>query len=199
MAGVFVADGLTDILNLAFNCFQGIPVEEWTDKKCRFTGAGIYGLFYYGNMELYEKTKSAWEDDYPIYIGKAVPEGWRQGRAQDKETTVLWRRISKHFRSISAAKNLEIDEFRFRAMVMNDPESDLITAVENKLIRAYYPIWNSVLDGFGNNDPGSGRYNQAKSDWDVIHPGRGYAEKCTGIHNEEESIKSEISKWRRTL
>ena len=36
------------------------------------------------------------------------------------------------------------------------------------------------VDGFGNHDPGSGRYEQAKSDWDVVHKGRAWAEKCNG-------------------
>ncbi|MBN1485361.1 MAG: Eco29kI family restriction endonuclease [Chloroflexia bacterium] len=42
------------------------------------------------------------------------------------------------------------------------------------------PLWNSGLDGFGNHDPGRGRYNQAKSEWDVLHPGRPWAERLTG-------------------
>jgi len=35
----------------------------------------------------------------------------------------------------------------------------------------------TALDGFGNHDPGKGRYEQAKSDWDIIHPGRVWAER----------------------
>jgi len=38
-------------------------------------------------------------------------------------------------------------------------------------------LWNIVLDGFGNHEPGSGRYNQQRSAWDIIHPGRQWAEK----------------------
>jgi hypothetical protein len=37
------------------------------------------------------------------------------------------------------------------------------------------PLWNQKLDGFGNHDPGAGRYNQQRSPWDVIHPGRPWA------------------------
>ncbi len=50
----------------------------------------------------------------------------------------------------------------------------------------------TYMDGFGNHDPGSGRYEQAKSDWDVIHPGRAWAEKCNGAHTEESAILSKI-------
>jgi len=35
----------------------------------------------------------------------------------------------------------------------------------------------NVIDGLGNHDPGAGRYNQQRSPWDVIHPGRPWAQK----------------------
>jgi hypothetical protein len=66
-------------------------------------------------------------------------------------------------------------------MILNDVESDLVVPVEASLIRRYKPLWNMVVDGFGNHDPGSGRYNQAKSEWDVLHPGRIWAERLTGV------------------
>lgn len=47
---------------------------------------------------------------------------------------------------------------------------------ESLLIGRFSPIWNTVVDGFGNHDPGSGRRNQARSRWDVLHPGRNWAE-----------------------
>lgn len=31
------------------------------------------------------------------------------------------------------------------------------------------------LDGFDNHDPGAGRYNQQRSSWDLVHPGRTWA------------------------
>jgi len=65
-------------------------------------------------------------------------------------------------------------------MVLNDQESNLIGTVEAALIRLYKPLWNSVIDGFGNHDPGKGRYEQAKSEWDVIHPGRNWAKRLRG-------------------
>lgn len=55
--------------------------------------------------------------------------------------------------------------------------SAIISVVESVLINRYQPIWNTKIDGFGNHDPGKGRYEQAKSEWDKIHPGRAWAEK----------------------
>ena len=48
---------------------------------------------------------------------------------------------------------------------------------ENMLIESFKPVWNVALDGFGNKDPGKRRATQYKSPWDVVHPGRHFAEK----------------------
>lgn len=77
-------------------------------------------------------------------------------------------------------------------MILNEVESDLVVPVEAELIRRYMPMWNSAIDGFGNHDPGGGRYNQAKSDWDVLHPGRPWAERLTGISASQEAIIKKI-------
>lgn len=63
----------------------------------------------------------------------------------------------------------------------------MISTIEAALIKLNRPLWNTALDGFGNHDPGSGRYEQAKSDWDVIHAGRLWAEKCKG-HSKDASV-----------
>jgi len=117
---------------------------------------------------------------YPIYVGKAVPPGWRTGRVGISETPDLYNRLREHSRSLQQAENLQNTEFQCRFMILNDVESDLVVPVEASLIRHYKPLWNMIVDGFGNHDPGSGRYNQAKSEWDVLHPGRVWAERLTG-------------------
>ena len=48
---------------------------------------------------------------------------------------------------------------------------------ENILIERFKPLWNQVIDGFGNNDPGGRRATQYRSHWDVLHPGRPWAVK----------------------
>ena len=78
------------------------------------------------------------------------------------------------------ARNLEVGDFCCRFVILQEVESDLIIPVEATLIRNYRPLWNSVVDGFGNHDPGSGRYNQARSEWDVLHPGRPWADRLKG-------------------
>jgi len=131
-------------------------------------------------MEIYEQNRLEFRQ--PIYVGKAVPSGWRQARDAKggSATYELFGRLREHGKSLSQASNLEQDDFSCRFMILEDSASHLIGTVEAALIRYYKPIWNTRIDGFGNHDPGSGRYNQAKSGWDIIHPGRPWAEKCLG-------------------
>jgi hypothetical protein len=77
-------------------------------------------------------------------------------------------------------------------MILEGALTDLIVPVESELIRRHKPLWNSVVDGFGNHDPGSGRYDQAPSEWDVLHPGRPWVERLTGAPPEWEAVVAKI-------
>ena len=77
--------------------------------------------------------------------------------------------------------------------------SDMISTVEAGLIKLNRPLWNTAVDGFGNHDPGKGRYEQARSGWDVIHPGRKWAEKCKGVHKIKTAILRKIKNHLATL
>lgn len=101
-------------------------------------------------------------------------------------------RIREHSRSIGLGEGLDESDFFCRFMILEGKESDLIGTVEAALIRRYQAIWNTLIDGFGNHDPGKGRYEQAKSDWDACHPGRFWAEKCQGVHANKEGLLQSI-------
>ena len=135
-----------------------------------FQGVGVYTLHYLGSFPAY----ASMEEDTPIYVGKADPPGRRQGRSSMTTlTTALYSRLSHHATSIQSASNLDLDDFRCRWLVL-DPV--WIGLTEQVLISQYQPLWNVVVDGFGNNDPGRGRWNQRRSQWDTLHPGRMWAE-----------------------
>jgi Eco29kI restriction endonuclease len=76
------------------------------------------------------------------------------------------------------------------SLVILNPRS--LSLSSYALIKLSQPLWNVALDGFGNHDPGKGRYEQAKSDWDVIHPGRIWAKRCKGIPKAESVIFANI-------
>ena len=186
---VFHSDAFAEIIKDTIRFFNGTPVHLLPPPE-NFTGAGVYALYYIGKSPyyefLYEANRISFER--PIYVGKAVPRGWRQARLQDASNE-LYARLGDHTNSITQARNLRVEDFRCRFMILEDAAADMIGTVEASLIRQYKPIWNSCIDGFGNHDPGSGRYNQAKSDWDILHPGRGWAGKLKGVHPTLEEIK----------
>jgi hypothetical protein len=138
-----------------------------------FQGAGIYALYYAGDLEFYRPLKESLSTDNPtpIYVGKAIPKGGRTGglRTAEIRTTALSSRLRKHANSISAAPSLRIADFLTRFLVVDDV---WIPLGENMLIESYQPVWNKVIAGFGNNPLGSGRVNQRVSLWDILHPGR---------------------------
>lgn len=178
---VFHSPEFQSVVNDALKFFEGTPVYKMPLSE-RFVGSGVYALYYIGQNELYDKLAKINRSVclQPIYIGKAVPPGWRTARIRASSTADLYRRINQHKGNIEQSTNLQLNDFQCRFMILSDVESDLIVPVEAELIRRYAPLWNTVVDGFGNHDPGKGRYNQAKSDWDVLHPGRVWAERLTG-------------------
>jgi hypothetical protein len=155
-----------------------------------FNGAGIYAIYYKGNFPLYKRISDKNKKDFvqPIYAGKAIPEGGRKG-GLGLDVPVgeyLYKRLNEHRKSIEAAENLNIDDFYCRFLVVDDI---WIPLGESLLIEKTKPLWNIVVDGFGNHDPGSGRYNQQVSSWDTIHPGRNWAKKL-----QQGKPEAEISK-----
>jgi hypothetical protein len=84
----------------------------------------------------------------------------------------LCKRLSEHAESIEVAKNLSLADFRCRWLVVDEV---FIPLGETLLISHFKPLWNLVVDGFGNHPPGGGRAKGKKPMWDVIHPGREWA------------------------
>lgn len=192
---VFYSDAFAEIIKDTIRFFNGTPVHHLPPPE-NFIGTGVYALYYTGRSPLYKPLyeMNRLEFSQPIYVGKAVPRGWRQGRLQEP-TNELYRRLCDHTNSIEQASNLILADFHCRFMILEDAAADMIGTVEAALIRNYYPLWNSTVDGFGNHDPGSGRYEQAVSDWDILHPGRGWAERLNGAGLPKEEIEKKIADY----
>ena len=195
---VFHSGVFAEIIKDTIRFFNGTPVHLLPPPE-NFIGAGVYALYYIGKnplyKHLYEVNRISFEQ--PIYVGKAVPRGWRQARFQEASNE-LFSRLNDHKNSVAQAKNLNLDDFRCRFMILEDAATDMIGTVEASLIRQYRPIWNSCLDGFGNHDPGNGRYDQAKSDWDILHPGREWADRLRGNHPTLREIKEKALAYYNT-
>ncbi len=196
---VYTNDAFVELVKDAIRFFNGTPVHCLPAPE-RFLGAGIYALYYTGKSKPYSKyaelNRLAY--DFPIYVGKAVPKGWRQSRCVDtvdNQSSELYSRLREHARSVSAASNLSIGDFSCRFMIFEGPSSDMIGTLEASIIKWKRPLWNSYLDGFGNHTPGIGRFEQAPSEWDVVHPGRPWAKKCKGKTRPKQSILEGIEQY----
>lgn len=141
-------------------------------------GAGIYAIYYTGPFPIYGPivTRNAGQRFLqPIYVGKAVPEGARKGGLGfDAGAGTSFRaRLRDHAGSIRQASNLELSDFHYRALTVDDI---WIPLGENVLIERFQPLWNRVIDGFGNKTPGKRRATQQRSSWDALHPGRRFVD-----------------------
>jgi len=200
---VFYSPGFEEIIKDTIRFFNGTPVLSMPPPE-KFHGTGVYAIYCIAKTGLYKKYNQINRTSYhaPIYVGKAVPKGWRQARpnhSSDEKSYELHGRIREHSRSIEIGEGLSLENFRCRMMILEDAASDLIGTIEAALIRNYRPLWNCLVDGFGNHDPGSGRYEQAKSDWDVCHPGRLWAEKCQGNHHGQKQLTTKIQGFMKSL
>lgn len=143
----------------------------------KFLGAGVYAIYYTGAFKAYrrvaEQNRSG-KFELPIYVGKAVPPGARKGGfgLGTAPGPALFKRLNEHSHSISAAKNLKIEDFACRFLISDDI---WIPLGESLLIENFQPLWNVLIEGFGIHTPGAGRKKQVRSKWDTLHPGRNLA------------------------
>jgi hypothetical protein len=160
----------------------------------KFAGAGVYSLYYSGGLPLYRDLvarNAVSELSAPIYVGKAVPLGSRKGGADFDAATghALYARLRNHAESIRQAEKLEVCDFECRYLIVDDV---WIPLAESLLIAKFRPLWNLVIDGFGNNPQGKGRKDQKMSSWDVIHSGRKRAEQLKPGAKSKDKIEKEI-------
>lgn len=143
-----------------------------------FRGAGVYAIYYTGLFPAYAPIRVLEAGDpatYPIYVGKAVPKGARKGHL-DLDSAVsdsLFQRLRKHAESVDQV-GLGRSNFKCRHLVVDDI---WIPLGESLLIKRHRPVWNVLLEGFGNHDPGGKRITGLISRWDTVHPGRPWVEK----------------------
>ncbi|HET6725983.1 MAG TPA: Eco29kI family restriction endonuclease [Gammaproteobacteria bacterium] len=163
-----------------------------------FAGAGIYAIYYTGGFDGYEPIAEANGNGrfgVPIYVGKAVPKGARKGGDLEAPAgSVLCNRLKQHAKSVDQATNLNAADFYCRYLVADDIWIPLGEAL---LIAKFNPIWNKLIDGFGNHDPGKGRHAGLRPRWDVLHPGRSWASRCQPREETADQIRIEVREYLR--
>jgi hypothetical protein len=158
-----------------------------------FEGAGIYALYCVGTQSSFPLYQRLAEPTAPpIYVGKAVPAGARVGGIgfDAGHGLALSSRLRDHAASINDVTNLALADFVCRYLIVDDI---WIPLGESLLIEMFRPLWNTTITSFGNHDPGAGRYNQQRSFWDTLHPGRVWAERLQPNRLSYETI------WQRAV
>jgi hypothetical protein len=196
---VYRNDEFAELLKDAVRFFHGTPVFPIPPPE-PFSGSGVYALYYIGKAGIYSKFGNEINRtgyNIPIYVGKAVPEGWRQSRTLEPSDnkTKLFSRIKEHSKSIQSTKNLNMADFHCRFMIFEGDARNMIAAVEAILIAEKTPLWNSVVDGFGNHAPGKERKTGRLPAWDVLHPGRGWTTQMEGDRPEVKDIQRRVKDY----
>lgn len=169
------------------------------DSVPTFYGAGVYAIYYHGPMQCYSVLVTATVDgevpvEVPIYVGKAVPEGARTGVSitEGARTRKMCERLREHAASVRAAENLDIADFTCRWLVV---EPIWIPLGESVTISRFAPVWNVIVPGFGNHDPGAGRRKGLRTRWDTLHPGRTFAPFFPERPETAENIADDITQY----
>lgn len=115
----FHSPGFQRIVKEVITFLLATSVHELPPQS-QFIGSGVYTLYYIGKYRPYTKIANLNRSKFkqPIYIGKAVPPGWRTARVADSETPDLFRRLREHTRSLQQTTNLQIKEFRCRFVIL---------------------------------------------------------------------------------
>jgi hypothetical protein len=150
-----------------------------------FEGSGVYAIYYHGDFAPYARVVRA-RHKPPIYVGKAVPTGARKGGRRSLKGKELYQRLREHSESIGQAQNLNLRDFTCRYLVVVPV---WITLAERFLVKHHQPVRNVAIDGFGNHDPGAGRRAMKRPRWDILHPGRPWADGLTAQESSEQVLE----------
>jgi len=135
--------------------------------------------------------------DFLFMLEIAVPAGTRMGnRLELTAGKVLYKRLKEHAESIKMVENLNIDDFYCRFLVVDDI---WIPLGESLMIARFMPLWNSLIDGFGNHNPGKGRHAGMRPRWDVLHPGRKWAIRLAARPESQQQIAQEAETYLKVL
>jgi len=112
---IYVSPDLDELIKNTIRFFNNTPVHS-IPMADRFNGTGVYALYCMAKSGIYSKFHSVNRTEFrmPIYVGKAVPKGWRQARllsSTDTKVYELNNRIKEHSRSIDLGEGLNVSDF----------------------------------------------------------------------------------------
>jgi len=145
----------------------------------QFYGSGVYAIYYAGDFPAYSPISGT---DHPIYVGKVDPAD-HGATTVEQQGPKLFVRLNDHRKSVDAAKNLALENFECRFLVV---KSAWQNTAEDYLIDWFKPVWNNemkVCFGFGKHGDSADTRRNRRSPWDTIHPGRSWATDKRNVKN----------------
>lgn len=146
----------------------------------RSYGAGVYAIYYSGDHPVYAPISGT---ETPIYVGKANPSS-ASAKTPREQGDRLYGRLADHRKMIRTVQGyaetnrlenpLRIEDFECRRLVT---ATNAQMFAETHLISLFKPVWNAetkICWGISKHGDTEGR-NNARSPWDVLHPGRVWA------------------------
>lgn len=154
-----------------------------------FYGAGVYAIYYRGDFAPYAPLMGR---DHPIYVGKADPDN-QSAKDAVSQGTKFSARLNEHARSIRKAETtLDINDFECRFLIV---QTGFQKSAEGYLINFFQPIWDSetkICFGLGKHGDSSETRVNKRSPWDMMHPGREWADATTENQKPPEAIIEQI-------
>ena len=173
---IYSNPAFAEFLKDAVRAFNGSPVAPMPPPS--FTGSGVYALYctaVKGPYAKFGKEINRLEYKVPIYVGKAVPPGWRQSRQLDgtaDKSTSLYSRLCKHSHSIEQGKGLSLSDFACRFLHLSTSEQTLATKITDFMVALYKPLWNTIIRGFSRCNFTNSTEQTYHTNWDVMHNGK---------------------------
>ena len=150
------------------------------DSIGRFYGSGVYAIYYVGDFSAYIAAAGT---QTPLYVGKVDPAD-HAAETSEAQGERLSNRLGEHRKNLLKAKNLRIEDFECRFLVV---KSAWQNTAETYLINTFHPIWNNetnICFGFGKHGDSSSTRKNKRSPWDTLHPGRKWAMTKNTVPNE---------------
>jgi hypothetical protein len=149
-------------------------------------GAGVYALYYRGDHPAYAAVTGK---ETPIYVGKADPSRSALADVRTHGAT-LSGRLLDHRRQIGMTTKYAADhpaslrEAGLHPLLLEDFDCRKLACApgiqltaEARLINLFRPLWNSDFNvAYGVSKHGDRQRKHPKSPWDVLHPGRPWAD-----------------------
>lgn len=117
---VFQSPEFEELIKDAILFFNGTPIQPLPPAE-NFEGTGVYAVYFTGKESIYSDFHNINRLEYrqPIYVGKAVPRGWRQSRVTTPSSHELYNRLNDHARSIQQYSPIMTHCAYFNTIVMS--------------------------------------------------------------------------------